>query len=106
MRYFVVAIFVVALFCGCFGPKKAKTEVREVYKLGWWTKNPNMRIESFEVKVVESNLNLLNTTAKISYTITGTMKANAGYEAYIGEVHVSEQYENRDSANMVSVHVN
>jgi hypothetical protein len=104
MRYIVAAIFVVAVFCGCFGPKKAKCDVKEVYKLGWWTKNPNMRIESFEVKVVESNLNLFNTTAKISYTIKGTMKANAGYEPYIGEVHVSEQYENRDSANMVSVH--
>lgn len=104
MRYFAAAIFVVAVFCGCFGPKKAKTEVKEVYKLGWWTKNPNMKVESFTVKVVEGNLNLFNTVAKISYTITGTMKANAGYEPYIGEVHVSEQYENKDSANMVAVH--
>ncbi len=105
MRYFVVAVFLVSFFCGCFGPKKAKTEVKEVHKLGWWTKNPNMKIESFTVKIVENNLNLLNTTAKISYTITGTMKTNVGYEPSIGEVHVSEQYENKDSANMVAVHI-
>jgi hypothetical protein len=104
MRYFLGSILVISFFCGCFGPKKPKCEVRESYKLDWWTKNPNMRIESFEVKVVESNLNLFNSVAKISYTITGTMKSNAGWDPYIREVHVSEQYENRDSANMVSVH--
>ncbi|HTF03768.1 MAG TPA: hypothetical protein VK826_07065, partial [Bacteroidia bacterium] len=50
------------------------------------------------------NLSLFNSTSKISYTISGTMKSNAGWEPYIGEVHVSEQYENKDSSNQVSVH--
>lgn len=104
MKYFIASIAIVLAFSGCFAPKKVKCEVKEVHKLGWWTKNANMRIESFEVKVVESNLSLLNTTAKISYTITGTMKSNPGYEAYISEVHVSEQYENKDSVNQVAVH--
>jgi len=104
MKYFVVAFTLLLTLTACFGPKKVKCEVKEVHKLGWWTKNANMKIESFEVKVIESNLNLFNTTAKISYTITGTMKSNKGYEPYIGEVHVSEQYEMADSANQISVH--
>lgn len=104
MKYFIASIAIVIAFCGCFGPKKAKCEVKEVYKLEWWTKNANMRVESFEVKVIESNLTLFNTTAKISYTITGTMKSNPGWEPSIGSVHVSEQYENKDSANQVAVH--
>ncbi len=88
----------------CFGPKKAKTEVKEVYKLEWWAKNANMKIESFEVKIIESNLSLFNTTAKVAYTITGTMKSNKGYEPYIGSVHVSEQYVKTDSLNQIAVH--
>jgi hypothetical protein len=104
MKYFIASIAVVLVFAGCFGPKKAKCEVKEVHKLGWWSKNANMKVESFEVKVVESNLNLLNSTAKISYTISGTMKSNAGWEPYIGEVHVSEQYESRDSTSQMAVH--
>ncbi len=104
MKYIAVALLSLFVFSGCFGPKKAKCEVKEVHKLGWWTKNANMKIESFEVKVIESNLNLFNSTAKISYTITGTMKSNKGFEPYIGSVHVSEMYENKDSANQVSVH--
>jgi hypothetical protein len=110
MKRFFVASIVTAfaatafLFSGCVGPKKAKTEVKEIHKLGWWTKNSNMTIESFEVKVVESNLSLFNTTSKISYTISGTMKSNAGWEPYIGEVHVLEQYEQADSMKQVSVH--
>ena len=104
MKYILASLAIVLAFSGCFGPKKAKCDVKEVYKLDWWTKNANMRVESFEVKVIESNLNLFNHTAKVSYTITGTMKANAGFEPSISMVHVSEQYENRDSANMVAVH--
>lgn len=103
-NYCLLAATLLFVFTGCFGPKKAKTEVKEVHKLGWWSKNANMKIESFEVKIVESNLNLFNSTSKISYTISGTMKSNAGWEPYIGEVHVSEQYEQADSAKQVSVH--
>lgn len=103
-----IAVFftVVISFIGlqsCFGPKKAKCEVKEVHKLGWWSKNPNMKIESFEVKVIGDNLNLFNNIAMISYTITGTMKSNKGWEPYIGEVHVSEQYEGGDTSQ-VAVH--
>lgn len=104
MKYMIIAVAFLVTLSACFGPKKAKCEVKEIHKLGWWTKNANMKIESFEVKVIESNLNLFNTTAKISYTITGTMKSNKGYEPYIGEVHVSEVYENKDSASQISVH--
>jgi hypothetical protein len=104
MKYFIASLAVVLAFSGCFSPKKAKCEVKEVHKLGWWTKNANMHIESFEVKVVENNLSLFNTVAKISYTISGTMRSNAGFEAFISEVHVSEHYENKDSANQVAVH--
>jgi hypothetical protein len=104
MKYFIASLAIVLSFSGCFSPKKAKCEVKETYKLDWWTKNANMRVESFEVKVIESNLNLFNHTAKISYTISGTMKTNPGWEPEIGTVHVSEQYENRDSANMIAVH--
>lgn len=104
MRYFLLSFATLFVFSGCFGPKKAKTEVKEVYKLEWWSKNANLHIESFEVKVIESNLGLLNHTAKISYTITGTMKTNPGWEPSVANVHVSEQYENRDSTDMIAVH--
>lgn len=107
MKKLLALLFVAVLsFVGmqsCFGPGKAKCEIKEVHKLGWWSKNPNMKIESFEVRVVGNNLNLFNNTAKIAYTVTGTMKSNKGWEPYIGEVHVSEQYEGADT-NQVSVH--
>lgn len=103
-KYIVVACALVLSLSACIGSKKVKCEVKEVHKLGWWSKNANMKIESFEVKVIESNLTPEHTTAKISYTITGTMKSNKGYEPYIGEVHVSEQYEMADSINQIAVH--
>lgn len=103
-KYFVAAIVASFVFTACFGPKKPKCEVKEIHKLGWWTKNSNMKIESFEVKIVENNLSSTNPIARISYTITGTMKSNPGWLPYIGEVHVSEQYEKPDSVNQIAVH--
>lgn len=103
----VIIIVLWAIVSGCAvlgkGPGKAKTQVAVTYKLGWWAKNANLNVESFEVKIIESNLNLFNTTAKVAYTITGTMKANAGWEPYIGSVHVSEHFENSDSIKQVAV---
>ena len=89
---------------GCFGPKRAKTELKEVHKLDWWAKNPNITVKSFEVKVIESELNLFNHYAKVSYTITGTMKHNDGWDPYLSGVHVSEQYEPADTLGQISVH--
>ena len=85
------------------GPGKAKTQVPVTYKLGWWAKNSNLKVESFEVKIVESNLNLFNITAKVAYTITGTMNANAGWEPYIGSVHVNERFDQTDSTKKIAI---
>lgn len=106
-KLFAIVILSAISFVGlqsCFGPKRAKTEVREIHKLDWWTKNANITIESFEVKVAESNLNLLNHIAKISYTVTGKMKSNPGWEPDIASVHVSEQYLPYDTLGQISVH--
>jgi hypothetical protein len=109
MKPKLIALLAVAAFTfiglpGCFGPKRAKTEVKEVHKLDWWAKNPNITIESFEVKIVESELNLFNHIAKISYTIKGKMKSNDGWEPKISSVHVSEQYLPADTLGQISVH--
>jgi len=103
----ILIVILATILSGCAlfgkGSGKAKTQVPVTYKLGWWAKNANLKVESFEVKILENALNVENTTAKVAYTITGTMKANAGWEPYVGSVHVSEHYEKTDSTNKVAV---
>lgn len=103
----MLVVLMATILSGCAilgkGPGKAKTKVPVTYKLGWWAKNANLKVESFEVKIIENALNLFNTTAKVSYTISGTMKANAGWEPYVGSVHVSEHFEKSDTTQQVAV---
>ncbi|GAB4147765.1 MAG: hypothetical protein Fur0041_21620 [Bacteroidia bacterium] len=93
----ILMLFFSFLLISCYGPGKARHEVPVTYNLGWWAKNPNIQLESFEVSVEENQLNLLNQKAKIRYTIKGKMKANAGWKPYIEKVHVSERFVTDDS---------
>jgi hypothetical protein len=64
----------------CFHTKKAKHEVPVTYNVDWWAKNAKLTIQQFDIKVEDTNLNLLNNQAKISNTISGIMKSNAGWK--------------------------
>ncbi len=90
MKTLLIALVSISLI-SCFHPKKAKHDVPVTYHVDWWAKNANLTIQQFDVKVEEANLNLLNNQAKLSYTISGSMKSNAGWKPYIETAHISER---------------
>lgn len=72
-------------------PPKVNTTVAITYQIGWFTHQHLITIDSFEVKVLQSELNLMNTTSLISYTIKGTLKKDSMYIPYIQKAHHSEE---------------
>lgn len=76
-----------------FSTKSKKTHfIPIVYKLGWWPHQHLMEVHAFEVEIIKSNLNLMNSKSIIHYTINGSFKKDAaGRQAFIKSVHHSEQ---------------
>lgn len=70
---------------------KQKRDVPVVYQLGWWAHQEILQVESFEVEVVHSHLNLFNSISLIRYTIKGFLNHSGGGVPYIRSVHHSEQ---------------
>lgn len=70
---------------------KANTTVEITYQIGWFAHQQLLKIDSFEVKVLQSELNLMNSTSLISYTIKGTLKKDSIYMPYIQKAHHSEE---------------
>ena len=62
-----------------------------IYQLGWWPHQDMLEITSFEVQVVKSHLNLLNSISLISYTVKGYLHKGGAGEPYIKFAHHSEQ---------------
>ncbi len=76
-------------------PRKPYCMVSETYRLGWWTKNNIVQIDSFQVDILESRLNLMNHKSLISYTIKGNFIPEQGpRKPIINKIHVSERFIN------------
>ena len=107
----IIGLFLLCKHCNFLFSKyqvrKAKYEVPIRYHIGWWLHQNALYIDSFEVKIVESKLNLFNSQSLISYRIKGRLIfPNNNREPYIDEIHISERIVKPDSSKVKKFDLN
>lgn len=73
-------------------PREPKYEIPITYNIGWWSYQEALNIDTFEVKLIDSRLNLFNSYSLINYRIKGRLilyKNN--WEPFIDKIHISER---------------
>jgi len=70
--------------------QKEKKEVAVRYQIGWWAFQDLLKIHTFDVSIIKSHLNVMNSKSLIKYTVTGVLKQRSGYMPFIRFVHHSE----------------
>jgi hypothetical protein len=80
-------------------PRQPKLEIPVTYNIGWWSNQKDLSIESLNIEIVESKLNLFNSKSLISYRISGKLTYDKFWRTFIDEVHISERINNDSSLN-------
>ena len=82
-------------------PRNAKIEITETHSIGWWSKQEALTVDTFEVEIIDSKLNLFNSKSLISYRIKGSLTYKNGWRPSIKEIHLSERFltQKNDSIN-------
>ena len=82
-------------------PRNPKVEITETHSIGWWSKQEALSVDTFEVKIIDSKLNLFNSKSLINYRIKGNLSYKKGWRPYIKEIHLSERFltHSNDSIN-------
>lgn len=78
-------------------PRKPKYEIPVVYNIGWWSHQDALSVDSFDVTIADSKLNLFNAESLIAYTVKGHIAYKGHWQPEIKEVHISERL-NRDTS--------
>lgn len=73
-------------------PGKPKLEIPVTYTIEWWPEQNKMTVESFDIDIIESNLNLLNSKSLIAYKVSGILKSVGQWKSFIYKVHISERF--------------
>ncbi|WP_028978204.1 hypothetical protein [Sporocytophaga myxococcoides] len=73
-------------------PRKPNLEVPVTYTIEWWPEQNKMTIESFNIEIIESKLNLLNSKSLLAYKVSGSLKSVARWQSFIYKVHISERF--------------
>ncbi|AXT59294.1 hypothetical protein D1816_02670 [Aquimarina sp. AD10] len=73
-------------------PRNPKIEITETHSIGWWSKQEALNVNTFEVKIIDSKLNLFNSKSLISYRIKGSLAYKKGWRPFIKEIHLSERF--------------
>lgn len=73
-------------------PREPKNQVEVTYNIGWWSHQDHLRVDSFNVEIIDSRLNLFNSNSLIKYEIKGRLVGKNNWEPYIEKVHVSERF--------------
>jgi hypothetical protein len=88
-------LLLAAVLAGCLGPhvRSPDSDVPFVYPVGWWSYQDGLQIQSLEVKVLDSRLNLLNHKTLAQITITGemTVSKTINWRPSITKAHLSEK---------------
>lgn len=72
-------------------PRKPKVEIPVTYNIGWWANQKTLKIDSLNIQVVESKLNLFNSKSLISYKVSGELSYEGYWQPKIKEIHISER---------------
>lgn len=73
-------------------PRSPKVQIPETHLIGWWSKQEALTVDTFEVKIIESRLNLFNSKSLIKYRIKGSLNYDKGWKPFIKEIHLSERF--------------
>lgn len=55
-------------------PRKPKLEIPVTYNIGWWSDQKALIVDSLQIDILESKLNLFNSKSLISYKVGGQLK--------------------------------
>ena len=72
-------------------PRRPKFELPITYSIGWWSNQKSLSIDSLQIEIVESKLNLFNSKSLISYKVSGQLTFEGHWQPIIKEVHISER---------------
>jgi hypothetical protein len=72
-------------------PRKPKLEIPVAYNIGWWSDQKALTVDSLQIDIVESKLNLFNSESLISYKVSGKLNYEGHWQPVIEEVHISER---------------
>ena len=72
-------------------PRKPKIEVPVTYTIDWWSNQNTLAVDSFNVGIVESKLNLFNSQSLVFYKVCGHLTYKGHWQPKIEEVHISER---------------
>ena len=75
-----------------FHPREPKSEIEVTYNLGWWAYQDCLHIDSFKVELIDSRLNLFNSSSLIRYTVFGQLSKSDNWRPYVNKVHVNERF--------------
>jgi len=81
-------------------PRKPKLEIVETNDIGWWPHQECLKIDSFQVEFVESELNLFNSKSLIKYTVKGKLSHKDSWRPYINHIHPSHRFLRRHDTNI------
>jgi len=73
-------------------PRNPKIEIMETHSIGWWSNQEALTVDTFEVEIIESKLNLFNSKSLISYRLKGNLTYKKGWRPFIKEIHISERF--------------
>jgi hypothetical protein len=83
------------ILCGCsIGPhvRSPRPDVPFIYELGWWANQNEIVVQSIDIKVLDSRLNLFNDKTLVEIVITGEFKPQKkAWRPNIRTVHLSEK---------------
>ena len=68
------------------------SDVPVTYKIGWWSYQNQIKVESLQTELIYEKLNLFNSKAVIQYTIDGSISYKNGWRPYIKSVFISERW--------------
>jgi hypothetical protein len=74
------------------GMPKPVSDVKIVYKIGWWAYQDALRVEKLETKIIYGKLNLFNSRTLVEYGISGKLQYRKGWKPYIMSVFISERW--------------
>ena len=87
-------------------PREPKYEIPITYNIGWWSNQETLHIDTFEVKLIDSRLNLFNSYSLINYRIKGRLILDKNnWEPFIDKIHISERVIKTDTVDTDSFNV-
>ncbi|PKV53063.1 hypothetical protein ATE84_5197 [Aquimarina sp. MAR_2010_214] len=73
-------------------PRNPTVQIQETHSIGWWSKQEALTVDTFEVQIIESKLNLFNSKSLVKYRIKGSLNYDKGWRPFIKEIHLSERF--------------